>query len=183
MNQRKQVWRVAESSSHCRVVTEACCHESSMTFTRRQALHSLHESSVLAKSSPNVAVTSRQPLPSRQASWLFKELRFSALSSFRISVITSSKDVQMKWLKLIWKDNSETYNFNEGIFQKKSRLDGKKCPLSYRLCTELWPLVLSGALPSSIIFKVLPRGISVSKKQINSNQNTTISERLENKQV
>ena len=70
-------------------------------FTSRQAI---------AESSPNVAVTSRQLLPSRQASWLFKELLFSALSSFRISVITSSTDVQMQWLKMIWKDNSETYN-------------------------------------------------------------------------
>ena len=69
-----------------------------------------------AESSPNVAVTSRQPLPSRQASWLFKELRFSALSSFRISVITSCTDVQMQWFKMLWKDNSEKYKFNEGIF-------------------------------------------------------------------
>ena len=111
VNQRKQVWRVAESSSHCRVVTEAYCHESSMTFTRCQALHSLHESSVLAESSPNVAVTSRQPLPSRQASWLFKELRFSALSSFCISVITSSTDVQMQWFKMLWKDTQRTITF------------------------------------------------------------------------
>ena len=72
----------------------------------------------ISESSSNVAVTSRQLLPSRQASWLFKELRFSALSSFRISIITSSTDVQMQWFKLLWKDNSETYNFHEGTFQK-----------------------------------------------------------------
>ena len=84
----------------CRVVTECCCNESS----------------AIAESSSNFAVTSRQPLPSRQASWLFKELRFSALSSFCISVINSSTDVQMQWFKLLWKDNSETYNFHEETF-------------------------------------------------------------------
>ena len=70
----------------------------------------------ITESSPNVAVTSRQLLPSRQASWLFKELWFSAFSSFRISVITSSTNVQMQWFKMIWKDNSENYNFYEGTF-------------------------------------------------------------------
>ena len=80
-------------------------------------LHSLHESSILAESSPNVAVTSRQSLPSRQASWLFRKLRFSALNSFRISVIISSTNVQMQWFKLLWKDNSDIYNFNEETFQ------------------------------------------------------------------
>ena len=81
-------------------------------------LHSLHKSSILSESSPNVAVTSRQSLPSRQASWLFRKLRFSALNSFRISVITFSTDVKMQWFKLIWKDNSETYNFHGGTIQK-----------------------------------------------------------------
>ena len=82
-------------------------------------LHSLHESSILAESSPNVAVTSRQPLPSRQASWLFKELRFSALSSFRVSVITSSTDVQMQWFKLLWKDTQRPITFMKELSRNK----------------------------------------------------------------
>ena len=117
-------WRVKlceskeASMESCRVVKPLPSRHRDLLSRVVNDLHSLHESSILAESSPNVAVTSRQSLPSRQASWLFRKLRFSALNSFRISVITSSNDVQMQWLKFLWKDNSETYNFHEGNFQK-----------------------------------------------------------------
>ena len=91
-------------------------------------VNDLHESSILAESSPNVAVMSRQPLPSRQASWLFKELRFLALSSFRISIITSYTDVQMQWFKLLWKYNSETYNFMKELSRNKVVLMDENAP-------------------------------------------------------
>ena len=100
-----------------------------LAVTSRQSLHSLHESSILVESSPNVAVMSRQPLPSRQASWLFKELRFSPLSSFRISIITSSTDVQIQWFKMLWKDNSENYNFHERNFPEIKLFGWTKMPL------------------------------------------------------
>ena len=105
-------WRVKlcqskeASKKSCRVIKPLPSRHWDLLSRVVNDLHSLHESS------PNVAVTSRQ------ASWLFKELRFSALSSFRVSVITSSTDVQMQWFKLLWKDNSETYKFYEETFQK-----------------------------------------------------------------
>ena len=47
-----------------------------------------------------VSVTSRHP---RNESWKDQK---AGLSSFRISSITSSVDIQIRWFQLRWKDNS-----------------------------------------------------------------------------
>ena len=109
-------------------------------FTSRQPLHesppflavssrqSLHDSSPfltvsshqpLHESSPILSVSSLQPFTSCHLPFSVKSCNFLALSSFRILDIILCNDVQIEWLKLIWKDNTEYYyNFHEGTFQK-----------------------------------------------------------------
>ena len=65
---------------------------------------------------------------------LSKSHNFSALSSFRILEIILPTDIQIGWFKLVWKDNSEYYNFHEETFLRKSRLDGWKYPWTYCIC-------------------------------------------------
>ena len=108
-------------------------------FTSRQPLH---------ESSPFLAVSSRQPLHESSPFISIKSCNFSSLSSFRILDIILSTDVQIEWFKLLWKDNSDYYNFYKEIFLRKSRFDGRKCPLTCYICLngDLWRL--NGVLPS-----------------------------------
>ena len=76
-------------------------------FTSRQPLH---------ESSPFLAVSSRQPLHESSPFISIKSCNFLSLSSFRILDIILSKDIQIECFKLIWKGNTEYYNFHEGTF-------------------------------------------------------------------
>ena len=76
-------------------------------FTSRQPLH---------ESSPILSVSSRQPFTSRHLPFSVKSCNFLSLSSFRILDIILSTDIQIEWFKLLWKDNTEYYNFHEETF-------------------------------------------------------------------
>ena len=108
-------------------------------FTTRQGVH---ESSTLP------SITSREPFMSRQhvkdsfchdsslpsRVVTVKSYNFSDLSSFIVLRITSSTDVWIEWLKFLWKDNSEYYNFHEDTFLRKCRLNGRKYPWTCYIC-------------------------------------------------
>ena len=70
----------------------------------------------------------------------FKSHNFSDLSSFLVLGIISSTDVQIEWFKLLWKFNSEYYNFHEETFLRKCLLNGQKYPWTYciYLNGDLW---------------------------------------------
>ena len=116
-----------------RVVNLAFCHES----------WTMHESSTLP------SVMRREPFTSRQHANDFKSHNFLDLSSFLILRITSSTDVRIEWFKLLWKDNSEYYNFNEDTFLRKCRLDGPKYPWTCCICLNGNSWRWNGAFPSS----------------------------------
>ena len=64
----------------------------------------------------------------------FKSHNFSDLSSFLVLGIISSTDVQIEWFKLLWKVNSEYYNFHEESFLRKRLLNGQKYPWTDYIC-------------------------------------------------
>ena len=103
----------------------------------------------LDESSTFLDVPSRQPCTSHQPSLLCrvvsrarvvnlailsKSHNFLALNSFCILDIILPTDIQIGWFKLLWKDNSEYYNFYEETFLRKSLLDGRKYPWTYYIC-------------------------------------------------
>ena len=108
----------------------------------------LHESCMLVESWTYLSVTSRACLSSHEPTFLswvvnysrvvnfpfchdswtthdsstfqnFKSHNFSDLSSFLVLGIISSTYVQIEWFKLLWKFNSEYYNFHEETFLRK----------------------------------------------------------------
>ena len=113
-----------------------------MSFGLVRRREELHESSIF------LSVTTRQGFMSRQQ---FKDAKchnFSNLGNFLVLGITLSKDVQIEWFKLMWKANSEYYNFHEETFLRKSLLYRRKYPWTYYICLNGDPWRLNGAFPS-----------------------------------
>ena len=108
-----------------------------------------HDTSKLHESSTLLSVTSREPFTSRQHAKDFKSHNFSDLSSFLFLRITLSTDVRIEWFKLLWKDNSECYKFNEDTFLRKCRMIDKNT-LETAVCA--WIVTLGDGMMS---FRVL----------------------------
>ena len=137
---KKGAFQVKGSKLAC-FTSRACFHESwtHLSVTSRPCLPS-HESTFLSRVVNYSRVVN---FPFCHESWTthesstfqnFKSHNFSDLSSFLVLGIISSTDVQIEWFKLLWKVNSEYYNFHEETFLRKRLLNGQKYPWTDCIC-------------------------------------------------